>query len=62
MNSNEKIIDAAIPINNRKRDFKPTIVTKTNDIKVTAPAVFKLNRKPANIASAICAAPEFSFM
>lgn len=62
MNSNEKISDAIIPINNRNRDFKPPSVTKTNDIKVTAPAVFKLNRKPVNIAEKICAAPELSLM
>ena len=62
MNSNEKINDAAIPMTSRNLERKPTIVTKTNDIKVTAPAVFKLNLKPVNIAEKICAAPESSFI
>ena len=62
MKSIENISDAIIPINSRKRDFSPQIVTKINGISVTAPAVFKLSRKPVNIAENICAAPEVSFM
>ena len=62
MNSNENISDANNPINSRNRAFKPQSVTKTNEIKVTAPAVFKLNLKPVNIAETICPAPESSLM
>ena len=54
MNSNENISDAAIPTPSLIRELKPPIDTKTNEISVTAPAVFKLKRKPAHIAAAIC--------
>ena len=62
MNRIEKISDAIIPINSRKRDFSPHIVTNTKEISVNAPAVFKLSRKPVNIAENICAAPVSSLM
>ena len=62
MKSIEKISDAIIPISRRTRVFMPQIVTKIKEISVTAPAVFKLSRKPVNIAVAICAAPDVSLM
>ena len=55
MNSNENISDDRIPMISLIRELKPAIVTKMNDISVIAPAVFKLNRKPVNIAAAISA-------
>ena len=62
MNSREKISEAKIPTSNRSRVRNPPSVTNTNEIQVTAPAVFRLSRMPANIAEKICAAPVSALM
>ena len=54
MYSVEKISDAKTPIASRSRGVKPKTVTKTNEIAVTKPAVFKLSCKPVQSAILIC--------